>query len=157
MASILLIDNDEAFLAVTAEILRQAGHTVSAAPDGKRALALYRAGLHDLIITDIVMPDMEGLELIAGLRHAAPRPRIIAISGGSKFSGSVYLPTARKLGAQRVLAKPIRPEVLLETVAAVLAEPAPPTVPRPSPGATAGRGAAEEEREPSRRSTHVDP
>ncbi|MBI4622005.1 MAG: response regulator [Verrucomicrobia bacterium] len=127
MASILLIDDDRDLLNVTAAILRQAGHIVDTAPDGKTGLALYRAGRHDLIITDIVMPDMEGLEVITGLRHAAPRPRIIAISGDSKYSKSLYLPTARQLGAQRALAKPIRPEMLLQTVAEVLAEPPPPT------------------------------
>ena len=127
MASILLIDDDRDFCNVTADILRQAGHNVNTAPGGKTGLALYHARRHDLIITDIVMPDMEGLELITGLRHAAPRPRVIAISGDSKFSESVYLRAARQLGAQRALAKPIRPDVLLQTVGEVLAEPAPPT------------------------------
>lgn len=118
------------------------------ATDGKTGLALYHAGRHDLIITDIVMPDMEGLELIASLRHDAPRPRAIAISGNSNFSKPLYLPTARQLGAQRALAKPIRPDVLLEAVTAVLAEPAPPAVPRPGPDGGAGPGTARRTREP---------
>lgn len=130
MASILLIDDDDAFCSVTAEILRQAGHTVNIARDGRTGLEHHRAKPHDLIITDIVMPTMEGLELIADLRHEAPRPRIIAISGNSNFSKPLYLPTARQLGAQCALAKPIHPDKLLEAVAAVLAEPAPPAVPR---------------------------
>ena len=104
MASILLIDDDEDFRAVTVEVLRQAGHTVDPTPDGKTGLALYRAGRHDVIITDIMMPDMEGLELIMGLRHATPRPRIIAISGNSRSSEPLYLTAARQLGVQRSLA-----------------------------------------------------
>ena len=91
MASILLIDDDDAFCSVTAEILRQAGHTVNIARDGRTGLEHHRAKPHDLIITDIVMPTMEGLELIADLRHEAPRPRIIAISGNSNFSKPLYL------------------------------------------------------------------
>lgn len=148
MAVILLIDDDKSFRALTAEVLRQAGHIVNDSPDGKTGLALYHARRHDLITTDIVMPDMEGLDLITRLRHAAPRPRIIAISGNSNFSKPLYLSTARQLGAQRALAKPIRPDVLLEAVTAVLAEPAPPTVPRPGPDGGAGPGTARRTREP---------
>jgi CheY-like chemotaxis protein len=142
MACILLIDDDGDFRTVTAEILRQAGYTVDLASDGKAGLALYHAGRHDMIITDIVMPEMEGLELVKALRHAAPRPRVIGISGDSKFSESIYLPAAKLFGAQRSLAKPIRPDVLLQAVAEVLAEPAPPTMPHPQSDATTDPGAA---------------
>jgi CheY-like chemotaxis protein len=138
MASILLIDDDEDFRVMTAELLRTVGHTVDTADDGKAGLACYKARLHDLVITDIVMPDMGGLELIEELRQTAPRPRVIAISGGSKFSEPLYLPVAKRLGVERILAKPILPDVLVQTVADVLAKPAPPTVPRPPPGAPAG-------------------
>lgn len=126
MASILLIDDDEQLRNVTAEILGQAGYTVDEAPDGKSALALYEAGQHDLVITDIMMPDMDGMELIMGLSRGTPKPRIIAISGDSQFSESVYLPTAMRLGVQCTLGKPIRPVDLLQTVAKVLANPARP-------------------------------
>lgn len=128
MPSILLIDDDAPGREVTAEVLRQAGHTVTTAPDGKAGLALYHAAPHDLIITDINMPEMDGLELVMSLRHIEPRPRVIAISGGYQFSETLYLPVAHRLGVQRTLAKPIRAEALLRTVAEVLAEPAPPTV-----------------------------
>ena len=148
MASILLIEDDNDLRTMTADILRQAGHTVNDAPDGRTGLALFEAGRHDLIITDIVMPDIEGLELIAGLRHATPRPRVIAMSGNSQFSESLYLPAAAGLGVQRALAKPIRPHVLLQAVAEVLAEPAPRTVPRPGPDGGAGPGTARRTREP---------
>lgn len=126
MASILLIDDDESLRNTIAEVLRRAGYTVDTAPDGKPGLALYRAALHDLIITDIVMPELEGLELMEALRRASPRPRVIAMSGDSKFSESIYLPVAEKLGAHRTLLKPIHPDALLRTVAEVLAEPPPP-------------------------------
>jgi len=135
MARILLIDDDDALRDVTAEVLRQAGHTVNTASEGKTGLALYHAEPHDLIITDINMPDMDGVELIMALRHTEPRPRIIAISGGSKYSEPLYLPVAQRLGVQRTLAKPIQAGALLQAVTEVLAAPAPPTVP---PAAQAG-------------------
>jgi CheY-like chemotaxis protein len=125
VASILLIDDDSALRRVTAEILGEAGYTVDEAPDGKSALELYEAGQHDLVITDIAMPDMDGLELIMNLSHMAPAPRLIAISGDSQFSESLYLPTARQLGVQGTLAKPIRAENLLQMVAKVLELPRP--------------------------------
>ncbi|MBI2813541.1 MAG: response regulator [Opitutae bacterium] len=131
MARILLIDDDDDLRDVTAEVLRQAGHAVNTAADGKAGLARHQAEQHDLIITDMMMPDMDGVELIMALRRAEPRPRVIAISGGSKFSEPLYLPVAQRLGVQRTLAKPIRAGVLLQAVAEVLAAPAPPTVPPP--------------------------
>jgi CheY-like chemotaxis protein len=124
MAKILLIDDDEALRNVTVEILNSAGHVVDDAPDGNSGLALYSTGRYDLIITDIAMPDMDGLELITNLSRCSPRPRIIAMSGDSQFSESVYLPTARHLGVQATLSKPIRAETLLNAVERVLAGPA---------------------------------
>ena len=121
MATILIIDDDEALRNITAEVLIDAGYVVDDAPDGKSGLELYRTGKQDVIITDIAMPDMDGLELIIELSHATPKPRIIAMSGDSQFSESVYLPTARQLGVQRTISKPFRAEVLLKTIAEVLA------------------------------------
>ncbi len=128
MTSILLIDDDDDFCISTASLLMSAGYTVDTADDGKAGLALYQAKLHDLVITDLVMADMDGLKLIDELRQTEPRPRVIAISGGHRFSKEVYLPTAKRLGAERILTKPVQPDVLLRTVADVLAEPAPVTV-----------------------------
>lgn len=125
MASILLIDDDAPSCEVTAEVLRLAGYTVNTAPDGKAGLALYQTKPHDLIITDINMPEMDGLELLMILRRTEPRPRVIAISGGYQFSETLYLPVAQRLGVQRTMAKPVRAGALLRTVAEVLAEPAP--------------------------------
>ncbi len=125
MASVLLIDDDEALRNVTAEILIGAGYIVDDAPDGRSGLELFRTGRHDVIITDISMPDMDGLELIMELGEAMPKPRIIAISGDSQFSESVYLPTARQLGVHGTIVKPIRAEVLLKAIADALADPPP--------------------------------
>jgi CheY-like chemotaxis protein len=133
MASILLIDDDKNLQIMTAELLRSAGHTVDTADDGKPGLALYKTKLHELVITDIVMPDMDGLKLIEELRQTAPRPRVIAMSGGSRLSVPLYLPIAKQLGVERILAKPVLPDVLLRAVADVLANPAPATITRALP------------------------
>jgi DNA-binding response OmpR family regulator len=125
MASILLIDDDEGLCVLMADVLRQAGHAVDVAASGEAGIALYRAKPCDLVITDIAMPGMEGFELIELLRHSKPRPRIIAMSGGSNLSQPVYLPIAKRLGAQLTLAKPVPPDVLLQAVAGVLAMPVP--------------------------------
>lgn len=124
MAFILLIDDDEDIRITTGELLRAAGHTVETSDDGKMGLKAYQAGLHGLVITDIAMPDMDGLELIGLLKKEEPAPRVIAMSGGSSFSVPVYLPVAKHLGVERILSKPIEPGVLVRTVADVLAEPA---------------------------------
>lgn len=128
MASILLIEDDEHVRFVTAELLRTAGYSVETADDGKIGLAVYQAKRHDLVITDIVMPDMDGLELIGHLQNLEPAPRVIAMSGGSRNSIPIYLPIAKHLGVERILAKPIESGVLLRTVADVLAEPARPKI-----------------------------
>jgi CheY-like chemotaxis protein len=120
MASILVIDDIEEFRQLMAGALRMAGHAVDTAADGSAGLALYNKKPYDLVITDIVMPAMNGLELVEALRLTTPRPLVIAMSGDSKYSTSIYLPTAKVLGVERILAKPIQPDVLLSTVADVL-------------------------------------
>jgi sigma-B regulation protein RsbU (phosphoserine phosphatase) len=124
VASILLIEDDEPVRASTAALLRLAGYSVETAEDGKTGLTIYQANRHDLVITDILMPDMDGLELIGRLNKMDSGPRVIAISGDSIKSIPVYLPVAKHLGVERILAKPIEAGVLLRTVADVLAEPA---------------------------------
>jgi CheY-like chemotaxis protein len=128
MARILIIDDNEDLCLTAAALLRSAGYAVDTADVAKAGLAACKASTYDLVITDIVMPEMDGLELIEELQRTAPRPRVIAISGDSKLSESLYLPIAKRLGAERILAKPFRPEILLQTVADVLKRPAPATI-----------------------------
>lgn len=124
MASILLIDDDNSLRVMTSQLLKAGGHCVDTAGDGKAGLELYKSGRYDLVITDIVMPDMNGLQLIEQLAKMTPRPRVIAFSGGSQFSQSIFLPFAKDMGVERILAKPVMPGVLLSTVTDVLNQPA---------------------------------
>jgi two-component system chemotaxis response regulator CheY len=107
MCRILLIDDDERVRTTLLRMLESLGHEATAVESGSRGLELFDQGGFDLVITDIVMPDMEGLEVIMELRRRDPVTRIIAISGGTPHmpSGTCLQPAAL-LGAESVLQKP---------------------------------------------------
>jgi CheY-like chemotaxis protein len=120
MARILLIDDqDELRMAIRVQ-LERLGHQVIEAPDGKVGLERFHAESPDLVITDLVMPVMEGIETIRRLRQANPTLGIIAISGGGGNPASAYLRVAKAFGADQMLAKPFSPEELKLAVQAVL-------------------------------------
>ena len=102
-----------------------AGHEVEEASNGDVALAAYRRQAADVVITDLVMPDKDGLETIMLLRRLDPAVKIIAMSGGGRTlgSGQLYLETARSIGALQILAKPFTGSALLHAVTEVLALP----------------------------------
>ena len=106
--------------ALLRNILEQAGYEVLDAPDGKRGIEVYRAEPTDLIITDIVMPEQEGLDLIMELKRDFPQVKIIAMSGGGKDRGFDYLKSAKVFGALRTIAKPFSPNEVLEAVRTLL-------------------------------------
>jgi CheY-like chemotaxis protein len=125
MARILLIDDDDSVRTVLSLALTEHGHTVIEAHDGKEGLELYKHAKADLVITDIVMPEKEGLEVLMKLMKKHPPAKIIAISGGGgKHHPAHYLHAARLLGAAKVLAKPFSYELLLAAVNEVLERPA---------------------------------
>lgn len=117
MARILIADDSSEFREWLAEVLTGAGHSVAAARDGLEAQSLARRGPFDLAVTDISMPNEEGLGLIRALRKSQPDMKIIAISGVDPET----LEDARLLGAARTLRKPITAAALLQCVAAVMA------------------------------------
>jgi DNA-binding response OmpR family regulator len=121
MARILIIDDDEDIREILASVLGRLGHEVREAGDGAAGLKLYRQSPVDLVITDLVMPEKEGLSTIMDLRKLAPQARIIAISGGLAHDPKLYLHMAEKLGADRILRKPFHLPELEATVAETLA------------------------------------
>jgi len=121
MASILIIDDEEDIRQILAALLKRAGHTVREAANGMEGLKLYREHPADLVITDLVMPEKEGLSTIMELRGQHPAVRIIAMSGGLAHDPKLYLNMAQKLGADHVLRKPFQIEDLQEAVTATLA------------------------------------
>ncbi|MDP1579238.1 MAG: response regulator [Candidatus Didemnitutus sp.] len=125
MADILLIDDDDLFRDVLANALERQGHHVRQAENGDAGLKMFRAQPADLVITDIVMPEKEGLDMIRDLRRDYPTARIIAMSGGLAQDAKLYLHMAGKFGALAVLAKPFPLTELREVVDRALAEPGP--------------------------------
>lgn len=120
MSAILLVDDDPSVRQVVSEMLRQAGHDVTPAENGRVALAQLRERTFDLVITDLIMPEQEGIETIAEIRRHEPNMRIIAMSGGGRLGPGDYLETARYLGADATLAKPFGRQELIATVDALL-------------------------------------
>ena len=118
MRSILVIEDDADLRLVLEQTLASAGYEVRTASDGKEASRLYQPNSPDLVITDIYMPNKDGLEVIMELRASFPRIKVIAISG--QVTQKNMLPVASSLGAVRTLSKPFRPQELLALVADVL-------------------------------------
>ncbi len=112
-SSVLLIDDDLALRGLLRQILNEAGYQVVEAGDGRSGMRKLEQMAVDLVITDLVMPEQEGIETLQRLRAERPELPVIVISGA--FGGS-YLQTARLLGATACLAKPIDSEDLLRAV-----------------------------------------
>ncbi len=119
MARILVIDDDEATRVVIEEILALRGHAVTLAAGGRAGLAEARRRDYDLVLVDIIMPDIDGMETISELRERFPAMPIIAMSGSSPNSAG-YLETAKVLGASAALAKPFSKVELERAVDAML-------------------------------------
>jgi CheY-like chemotaxis protein len=122
MARILLIDDDDSVRTMLRLTLTHFGHTVIEARNGKEGLDLFRSAGADLLITDIVMPEKEGLEVLMELRRSQSRVKIIAISGGGRQNAEDYLHMAKRMGAAKVLAKPFSNEALLAAINELLAD-----------------------------------
>ena len=116
MTRILLIDDDALARDMLRQMLERAGYDVVEAASGRDGLQQYQATAIDLIITDILMPDQDGLEIILELRRLAPEAKIIAITGGGQSGLLDLLPVAAKLGAQWTLRKPLQRLELLEAI-----------------------------------------
>lgn len=136
MAHILLVEDDDMVRQTMEEILRLAGHETRSARNGREAIALCAESGPDLVVTDILMPEIEGVETIARLRALKPELPIIAYSGGGRSERFEFLDMAERIGADRVLRKPILPRQLCEAVDAALAREE--TAPAPAMGPTAG-------------------
>lgn len=122
MPSILLIEDDDAFRDALALALTERGFNVATAVDGEKGAKLFRTAPTDLVLTDIVMPNKEGIALVGELRRDYPTLGIIAMSGGLAHDAPLYLKLAGALGATRTLKKPFSLTTLLGTIEQVLTE-----------------------------------
>ncbi|MGA1867433.1 MAG: response regulator [bacterium] len=120
MARILIIDDDVQIQEMLKQMLERAGYEVVTAPNGKVAIKLYREDPADLIITDLIMPEMEGIETIRKFKRDFPNIAIIAMSGGGRISPDSYLGMVKKFGVKHTFVKPIKRAELLEAVQELL-------------------------------------
>ena len=117
---IIIIDDDAQFRKMLQQMLERAGYEVAAAADGRQGEQLYRQQPAALVITDIFMPEKEGIETIKDLKHEFPDVKIIAISGGGRNNGMRYLKHAERFGAERILEKPFERQELLQAIQELL-------------------------------------
>ena len=122
MTRVLLIDDERLVRTTLGTALRNAGHEVLLAADGNEGLSLFESEGADIVVTDIIMPDKEGIETIMQLRRSSPGLPIIAISGGGRTSNFEFLGLAERLGATRTLKKPFRSRELLDLIEECMAE-----------------------------------
>jgi len=124
MAHILIIDDDGSIQLLFKQFLKDKGYSVSSASDGHKGIALMKQQKPDLIITDILMPEMDGLEVICEIKNTHPGLPVIAISGGMRSGRINFLPHAKTFGASRVFEKPVSLATLLAAVQELLGTPA---------------------------------
>ncbi len=116
MKKILVIDDEASIRVLLTKILDREGFFVITASDGKQGIQIFKKDPVDLVVTDLIMPEKEGMEVIMELRKETPHIPVIAISGGGRNSPEGYLNMARLLGANAVLEKPIQKEKFLDAV-----------------------------------------
>lgn len=116
MAKILIIDDDIAVRETISQLLEDDGHVVFVAEDGRRGLKAFRSEQPDLVVTDIIMPEKEGIQTIIEIRTERPDAKIIAISGGGRIGNTDFLKIARQIGAREIMTKPFEPDDFLACV-----------------------------------------
>lgn len=118
---ILVVDDDPDVAQALRTLLESEGYQICVAEDGAKAIEFVKRHVVGLVITDIHMPNRDGIEVILHLRASHPDVKIIAMSGGMSIADYNFLPEARILGAQRVWSKPLDPETILRDLGELLA------------------------------------
>jgi YesN/AraC family two-component response regulator len=126
MARILIIDDEPQIRSMLRLMLERVGYEIAEAPDGIEGIRKYRENPADLIITDLIMPNKDGIGMIIDLKKEFPKVKIIAMSGGGVNRPEGYLDGAKKLGASRTLTKPIDRDEMLKAVKETLKDTAAP-------------------------------
>ncbi|MDB5423198.1 MAG: regulator [Phenylobacterium sp.] len=122
---VLVIDDDDAVRDLIVAAFSRLGCEVQSAPDGRAGVRLFNANPADLVVTDILMPNQEGIETILQLKRGALAPKVIAISGGGSLGGQDFLKWARNLGADATLPKPFRTSELIHIARGLLEDATP--------------------------------
>ncbi|MBD3420206.1 MAG: response regulator [Chitinivibrionales bacterium] len=122
MKTILIVDDDEIMRTMLQDMLAIEGYAVDCAPDGAVVQHMLKNQSYDLIVTDIVMPEKEGIETIIHIRKAHPDLPVIAISGGGRMAPGDYLEVAQGLGVNFTFAKPLDRKEFVAAVKSCLGE-----------------------------------
>lgn len=117
MSTVLVVDDDAGMRDLIRSMLESAQYQVVVATSGVSALPLFREHRPQLVITDILMPDKDGIETVREIRRIDPQAKIIAVSGGGRAKYTDFLRIAQEFGAAEVLEKPFRREDLLAVAA----------------------------------------
>ncbi|MFO7933693.1 MAG: response regulator [Bacteroidales bacterium] len=121
MQKILIIDDEPHILMMLKKMMEKAGYDIDLASNGHEGMKLFQKSPSDLVITDIIMPEKEGLETIREMKRIQPELKIIAMSGGGKISAENYLETASIFGANRVIQKPFTQKEMVTAVNELMA------------------------------------
>jgi DNA-binding response OmpR family regulator len=125
MKRILVIEDDEGLRSMLRMSLEKMGYAVTEARDGKEAITVFKNDPVDLVLTDLMMPEKEGLETIRELRRGNPELKIIAMSGGGRTDARDNLKMAKLFGATTAFSKPFSFADLCKAVSELLAVPVP--------------------------------
>ena len=113
---VLLIDDEQMVRKIVRKMLERGGHEVTEAENGRLGLEQLQRGSYDLVLTDIIMPEMEGVETVMTVLEQYPALKVIAMSGGGRTGNMDFLATAEKLGASAVLNKPFTLAALAQAI-----------------------------------------
>src|SRR3954463_2616213 len=113
MPRVLIIDDEESLRRMLRTMLERAGHTVLDAPDGREGMALWHRETTDVVVTDLFMPEMDGIHVLLEMKHVARKPKLIVMSGGGDRGLLDWRAEALALGADRVLMKPFDQRLFL--------------------------------------------
>ncbi len=117
---VLIIDDDDLVRLTARNILQKAGCSIFEADNGVAGIKLFKQEQPTIVITDMLMPDKEGLETITEIRKLSATAKIIAMSGGGNSKNMTYLQMALKVGAHHTLKKPFKPDELLSVIKIVM-------------------------------------
>lgn len=118
--AILVVDDEPELREVIMRVLEDVGHKVTLAENGNEASKALARGAFDLVLTDVIMPDRDGMQVITELRRKYPQVRVVAMSGGGHVPRDQYLKIAKGLGAHAALEKPFSTQELLGVIEQVM-------------------------------------
>ncbi|OGR11241.1 MAG: histidine kinase [Desulfobacterales bacterium RIFOXYA12_FULL_46_15] len=120
MKTILIIDDEPSVRKMLGKLLEKNSYACIEAVNGKQGIQIFKENKPDLVISDLIMPEKEGIETIRELKKLDPDVKIIAISGGGITGPEVYLDLALKLGASKVFSKPVSNTRLISAIKELL-------------------------------------